>query len=667
MPSTRRAFVIMPFGEKKAPDGTAIDFDAVYQELFAPAIAAAGLMPHRADADRRGGSIHLDMFQDLLLAEFVVADLTLDNPNVWYEIGVRHALRAGGTVLTYALRDRLPFDIAGQRMQRYSLKHGRLDPETVEAERAALKEAIEATLGAWRGRRASPVYQQLPNLREPDWKTLKVGDINQFWQSLEAWQSRIEIARRKQRPGDILVLAEEAPNSVLEFEALRIAARALIRLNRPRYALAILEHARRLEPDDIEARQLEGIALGRAGRFAEAREGLRRLADDRKDGETLGLLARTWKDEWTQIWNAHPQRKLDPLAAARDTAATLQSAASAYIEAFHAAPADYYPGINALTLGRLWEHVTGRQSRLPLAVIAAGVGCAAAAAAERDEDYWLLATRAELALIENRKEDAVDDYSEAVALAVANRDWFALDSSGQQLNLLGELRFRSEIVSEAAAVIDRAEQQLRALLGGSPEERPEPTRVVVFSGHMVDNPADRGEGKAKPARFPPTKIRPAAARIRAALDETGAGAGDLGLSGGASGGDLLFAEACLERGMRVELHLARPENEFLAESVTFADPDRQWEQRFMQAKEHPASAVLVMPEELGPTPEGISIHDRCNRWILYTALSQGLRKTSFVTLWDGAPGDGPGGTQNMVELVWKLTGRQPIIINPANL
>ena len=84
MTSTHRAFVIMPFGQKKAPDGTAIDFDAVYQDLFVPAIAAAGMMPHRADADRRGGSIHLDMFQDLLLAEFVVADLTLDNPNVWY-------------------------------------------------------------------------------------------------------------------------------------------------------------------------------------------------------------------------------------------------------------------------------------------------------------------------------------------------------------------------------------------------------------------------------------------------------------------------------------------------------------------------------------------------------------------------------------------------------
>ena len=233
--------------------------------------------------------------------------------------------------------------------------------------------------------------------------------------------------------------------------------------------------------------------------------------------------------------------------------------------------------------------------------------------------------------------------------------------------MLGELKFHTEIVGEAAAVIDRAEQQLRALLGSYPEERSEPAHVVVFSGHMIDNPADRGEGRAKPPRFPPSKIEAAAGRIRAALDEIRAGAGDLGLCGGASGGDLLFAEACLERGMRVELHLARPENEFLAESVTFADPDRRWEQRFMQAKENPASTVLIMPEELGPTPGGVSIHDRCNRWILYTALSQGLRKSCFVTLWDGAPGDGPGGTENMVELVRKLTGRQPIIIDPANL
>jgi hypothetical protein len=184
---------------------------------------------------------------------------------------------------------------------------------------------------------------------------------------------------------------------------------------------------------------------------------------------------------------------------------------------------------------------------------------------------------------------------------------------------------------------------------------------------MIDNPAVRGEGKEKPPRFPPAKIEAAAARIRAALDEVGAGAGDLGLCGGASGGDLLFAEACLERGMWVELRLARAENEFLAESVTFADLDHRWERSFARVGEDLRTTVLIMPEELGPAPQGVSVHDRCNRWILYTALSQGLLKASFITLWSGEPDDHPGGPQNMVELVRKLTGRQTIIIDPATL
>ncbi len=129
----------------------------------------------------------------------------------------------------------------------------------------------------------------------------------------------------------------------------------------------------------------------------------------------------------------------------------------------------------------------------------------------------------------------------------------------------------------------------------------------------------------------------------------------------------MFAEACLERGMRVELRLDRAESEFLAESVTFADPDHRWERSFTRVAENPSATVLIMPEELGPAPKGVSAHDRCNRWILYSALSQGFLTASLITLWSGEPGDGPGGTQNMVELVHKLTGRQPIIIDPVTL
>ena len=62
----------------------------------------------RADDEQRAGDIRTDMFQELLVADLVLADLTLDNPNVWYELGVRHALRARGVVLVAgAAPDRL--------------------------------------------------------------------------------------------------------------------------------------------------------------------------------------------------------------------------------------------------------------------------------------------------------------------------------------------------------------------------------------------------------------------------------------------------------------------------------------------------------------------------------------------------------------------------------
>ena len=86
------AFVAMPFGTK---DG--VDFDSVYHDLIQPALSGAGFTVARADEEVRAGNIRTDMFQELLLADLVVAELSMDNPNVWYELGVRHALRAAST------------------------------------------------------------------------------------------------------------------------------------------------------------------------------------------------------------------------------------------------------------------------------------------------------------------------------------------------------------------------------------------------------------------------------------------------------------------------------------------------------------------------------------------------------------------------------------------
>lgn len=95
-------FVLMPFGKKADASGRLIDFDAVYAELIAPAIENAGLEPIRADEEMTGGLIHKPMYERLLLCPYAVADLTTANANVFYELGIRHAVRPGSTLLLFA-------------------------------------------------------------------------------------------------------------------------------------------------------------------------------------------------------------------------------------------------------------------------------------------------------------------------------------------------------------------------------------------------------------------------------------------------------------------------------------------------------------------------------------------------------------------------------------
>ncbi|MGB4911000.1 MAG: tetratricopeptide repeat protein, partial [Candidatus Dechloromonas phosphoritropha] len=145
---TQHAFIAMPFGTKPGTDGRDIDFNRIYSELLKPALEAAGCEVFRADEEQRAGDIRTDMFQELLVADLVLADLTLDNPNVWYELGVRHALRARGVVLVQGPRPTSPFDIYTDRKLRYRLKDGAPDPAFLAEDRAALTAMAKATLGA---------------------------------------------------------------------------------------------------------------------------------------------------------------------------------------------------------------------------------------------------------------------------------------------------------------------------------------------------------------------------------------------------------------------------------------------------------------------------------------------------------------------------------------
>jgi hypothetical protein len=148
----------------------------------------------------------------------------------------------------------------------------------------------------------------------------------------------------------------------------------------------------------------------------------------------------------------------------------------------------------------------------------------------------------------------------------------------------------------------------------------------------------------------------AAQAIASALDKLNAGPEDLALCQAAAGGDLLFLEACQARGMRCQVLLPFNPPEFIQRSVLPSVGGEQWRDRFHAVLGHTETALRVMPDELGPLPEGVDPFERCNLWLLYTGLALGLKQLRFIALWNGGGGDGPGGTAHMVGEVERLTG-----------
>jgi hypothetical protein len=238
------------------------------------------------------------------------------------------------------------------------------------------------------------------------------------------------------------------------------------------------------------------------------------------------------------------------------------------------------------------------------------------------------------------------EYSATVA--AANRDWFALDSTRQTLTLLRDLEFRPTETVAALAIVDREIARIVPPF--------EPRQVFLFSGHMMDAP-DRPT-----PRFPAEKELIVVEKIAAALDALNAGPGDLALTQGASGGDILFLEACRERGVRLHLLLPLEEPEFIERSILPSVNGEKWRERFYALKSGLIDAPRIMPVELGPLPrsgsgEEANPFERCNIWLLSTALAWGIDKVRFICLWNGGGGDGPGGTAHMYNEVKRRTGR----------
>ncbi len=654
------AFVAMPFSVKKDNQGTEIDFNRVYTELIRPALEAAGLEVFRADEEERAGDIRTDMFQELLLADLVVADITLDNPNVWYELGVRHALRARGVVLISGGRVPTAFDLYTDRKLRYSIKDRGPDLGALEQDKTRLTDMVKQTMESWHGRKVSPVYHLLPYLQEPDWKSLRIGDAREFWARHKDWEGRITLARKAGRIGDVLVLADEAPVAAFRAEAWISAGEALRKAGRFTFGLEQLDRGLAVEPYNLRGLRERGICLqrlaleGKPGHSLDrARAHYREVLEKFPvDPETWALLGRVDKDAWVTAWQQSGKTPAQMRDEAAYEDALLRAAIKGYATAYRRNPGHYYSGINALTLMHLHRHLTndGRYDK-EMATMVGAVRFAAEIETDANQIFWAKATLGDLEILVGTPDSTKAAFKEAVAKN--DKDWFALNSSRAQLQLLMNLGFQPDNVEAGLAVFDRALQKLT-----TPEDKWQPRQVFLFSGHLIDAPS-----RPTP-RFPAAKEPVAAQKIAEALQKLGAGPEDLALTQGACGGDLLFTEVCLQRGVKVQWLQPFDEPTFIQKSVVCHN--ETWRERYLTAKAKLTTNIRSAPGSLGSPPKGVDPYERCNLWLLYTALSYGISKVQFICLWDGGGGDGPGGTAHMYEEVKKRTG-QVVWIDPRSL
>ncbi|RMF00055.1 MAG: SLATT domain-containing protein [Chloroflexi bacterium] len=659
------AFVVMPFGRKQGSDGRWLDFDAIYTGLIRPALEAAGFEAFRADEESVSGDILTDMFQELLLADLVIADLSIDNANVFYELGVRHAIRRRGVVHIQSGRSYMPFDIFNVRTIPYHVdKHGRPDAAHLEKDRQLITKITRETWASDTDRVHSPIFNLLQGLPEPDRKALRTPLATGFWREYNEWKERVAIARRQKRIGDVLLLTDEISNPLIKEEAIAEAGKALQGMGRHELALQQYRRGLEINPGNTAFRRQEAFHLNRLGRIDEAIVKLERLLRDMpNDIEAISTLGRIYKQMWNETWEnvADLQGRIDE---AYKSSHWLVKSINTYLAGYRLDQNNYYPGINALTGSVLMDYLCSRQSRTEttpdpeldeirqnLPKLKGALQFALESAIARNgSDYWALVSLAEL---EVSHADDAEQVTRAYrkALTAARKNAANLTSSLAQLELLKSLDFRPEFVQAGIDVLqgelNRVKSEADSEDSGSSVS---PAQVFLFAGHPIDPPSQRER------RFPAAMEKEVRQKIEAALAQHNPGKNDLAITAGAAaGGDIIFLELCLERGMRAEIHLPFDEARYIQEAISYAGD--QWVERFYTLRNSPNVVIRQQVDHLGPVKPGDNIIGRNVRWALYAALVYGIDHTRFIILWDGKTSHTPGGPDSVLEQVRQLGGR----------
>ena len=209
-------FMVMPFRKKKVsgPTGenapTEINCDALWDKAYRPAIEAAGYTPIRADLDT-GSVIVKDMLERLAFADLVVADVSLPNGNVYYEIGLRHVAKETGCILFAADWSRQLFDIDQFTSVRYTLTDGEVP--AVEAE--AICTMVTAAVSSLKDS-PTPWHEFIPGSDDRD----RRGVFRKFAEQLSVFQADIRAARltagKQAKRERIKTICEKLPPSALQ-------------------------------------------------------------------------------------------------------------------------------------------------------------------------------------------------------------------------------------------------------------------------------------------------------------------------------------------------------------------------------------------------------------------------------------------------------------------
>jgi hypothetical protein len=650
----QRAFIVRPFNMKKDSSGKEVDFERTHQELIAPALEVAGLGGGTTGKIIDAGNIREDMFGLIIEADLVLCDITVHNANVFYELGIRHALRKKGTVLIKGapVADSTPFDILTDRYLEYNVdKPGEKKDELVDVIRATLASQRETD---------SPIFKMLPTLPELDPAAVQVVPTD--------FTEEVARATAAKSAGWLRLLASEVTGMRFQWPALRAIGKAQWQLADYVGARRTWLRVREAVANDLEAnfalanlleRQYRGekrAELLEASNQAIAAVVANKQTTAEQRAEALALHGRNLKTLWRLDFEA-----LGSVVERREKATNrnLVGSYEAYRKAYMVDLNHFYSGLAALQMGVIaqdlardaaWEDAfedteqasafkseLGRQVEALRSSVRLAINAAIDRLAREGQDrVWADISRADfLFLTEERDKRVVQAYRDAVPKS----DAFAWDAARGQLLLFASLGIWAE----------RAERIIRELDAYvEPAKSVPDLHLAVVVGHRIDEP-----GRAVP-RFPADKEPQARELIRRALEELKASGAQVRiLASAAPGTDILVHEVCQELAIESSICLPMPPAEFAG--LVFGDLN-SWRRRFLDLVDGRQPLCLSDQEGLPRWLQGSGFDpwERGNRWVLEMAQTAGARKITLLALWDGkATGDAPGGTADMVRIAQK--------------